>query len=134
MALLEWNESLSVGFGKMDEEHQRLVDMVNNLDDALSSGQDSAMVGELLDDLISHTLRHFHHEEHLMQAYGDPEYIAHKIEHTKLTRAAMDRQVQFLEGHPEAVSELLPFLKEWLTEHIHGIDAKTGRFLAEHDG
>lgn len=131
MALMEWNDSLSVGFAPMDEDHKQLAGLLNDLDDAVVAGRGTDALAPLLNDLIDHTALHFRHEEKLMQAHGDPEYIAHKIEHEKLLRIASEMQTQFRNGDTDVTNELLPFLREWLIDHILGIDAKTARFLAE---
>ncbi|MEJ2039226.1 MAG: hypothetical protein P8X55_09860 [Desulfosarcinaceae bacterium] len=38
MALIEWNESLSVGVKEIDFQHRRWIDMINAMDEALSAG------------------------------------------------------------------------------------------------
>ena len=131
MALLEWNDALSVGFAEIDGDHKKLIGMVNDLNDAISAGHAADVIGEVLEDLIDYTAWHFRHEERLMQTYGYPEYLAHKAEHEELVEAATTLQAKFANGDPDVASSLMPFLKDWLTNHILGTDKKTGQFLAE---
>lgn len=134
MALLEWSEALSVGFEEIDDDHKKLIGIVNELNDAVAGGRAANVVGEVLEDLISYTAWHFRHEERLMQTYGYPEYLAHKTEHEDLVDAATGLQAKFVNGEPDVASTLLPFLKDWLTNHILGTDRKTGQFLAAEAG
>lgn len=134
MALLEWSEALSVGFEEIDDDHKKLIGMVNELNDAVAAGRAADVVGEVLEDLISYTAWHFRHEERLMQTHGYPGYSAHKAQHEELVDAATALQAKFVNGDPDVASTLLPFLKDWLTNHILGTDRKTGQFLAAEAG
>ena len=131
MTLLEWNDSLSVGFEEIDNDHKQLLEIINKLDDAITAGEEFTVVGALLDELVSYTLWHFRHEERLMQTYGDPSFFDHKQKHDALTKAAAAKQEEFQNGNQDIARELMPFLKNWLTEHIQGTDSLTGHYLAK---
>jgi hemerythrin-like metal-binding protein len=131
MSLIDWSDSLSVGYEEIDDDHKRLIDIVNKLDDAIASGHGSEAIGEILEELLSYTVWHFRHEERLMQTYGDPAFYDHKKEHDNLTEAALAKQKEFLDGNVDVAEELMPFLKNWLTHHILETDMKTGHYLAE---
>lgn len=131
MVLLEWTDALSVGFEEIDADHKKLVAIVNDLNDAVQSGGDTKTVGRVLEDLLSYTAWHFRHEERLMQSYGDPSFEDHKARHTELIETAEEIYQHHLDGNMNPVTELLPFLKEWLTNHILEVDKKTGAFLLQ---
>ncbi len=131
MPFFEWSDALSVGFDEIDTDHKKLVDMINKLDDAVSTGQELAVIGGILDELISYTSWHFRHEERLMQTYGYPGLLDHKRKHDDLTEQALAMQKDFQDGDANVPANLPPFLKTWLTDHILGTDRKTAQFLAE---
>lgn len=128
MALIQWSAMLSVGVTQFDNEHKKLVDMVNNLHDAMKTGKGSDVVGKTLDGLISYTATHFAAEERLMQQHGYPAIDKHKGEHTALVKQALEIQKNFKEGKA-LPQNLLQFLKDWLMKHIAGEDKKYGPFL-----
>ncbi len=130
MTFIEWTPQLSVGFDEIDEDHKKLVGMVNALSDAVENQDDIAAIGAVLEELLSYTSWHFRHEERLMQTYGDPEFFNHKQEHLDLIAQATTLKTRFDSGDETVPAEMLPFLKEWLTHHILETDAKTGTFLA----
>lgn len=130
MAGLEWSDDLSVGYGPIDEEHKKLIDLVNDLDAAVSSGQDADVVGGFLEELINYTVYHFRNEERVMEAHGYPDALAHKVQHTELTEAAEDLQTRFLDGDHDLADTLIPFLTDWLTGHIMVTDRALGRYVA----
>ena len=131
MAILEWSDSLSVGFEEIDDDHKNLLKLVNQLDDVVNKGKEGEVIGGILDELLNYTAWHFRHEERLMQTYGDPEFFNHKNEHEKLTQIAAEQKEHFLAGDLDVENTLLPLLKNWLTKHILETDMKTGKFLAE---
>lgn len=130
MPLLEWSDTLSVGFAEMDEDHKKLVEMVNHLNDVVERGESGEVVEDILEELVSYTQWHFRHEERLMQEYEYQGLFNHKKEHEDLTAQAVELFEKYQSGDSEVPRMMLPFLKGWLTEHILGTDKKTGAFLA----
>ncbi len=131
MAFIDWSVALSIGFEEVDDDHKKLVGMVNKIHDTVDQDPDPDAVADLLEELISYTSWHFRHEERLMQNYGDPELFNHKQEHEDLERQATELYQKFLGGDNGVPAKLLPFLKAWLVNHIAGTDKKMGRFLAQ---
>ena len=130
MPLLEWSDGLSVEFAEMDEDHKKLVEMVNTLNDAVEKGETGDTVEEILEELLSYTQWHFRHEERLMQEYEYEGLFEHKKEHEDLTAQALDLFEKYQGGDDSVPGMLMPFLKDWLTNHILGTDKDTGAFLA----
>ena len=130
MALMEWDDSLSVGFEEIDEDHKKLIELLNQLNDSVAADQGDAVVAEVLDGLLGYTSWHFRHEERLMQTYGYQEFPNHKQEHGELLETALTLNKEFQDGASDVPGKMLPFVKDWLTNHILGTDRKLGAFLA----
>lgn len=129
MALMEWSPAFSVKIRKFDDQHKKLVELVNQLHDAMKAGQGNAVLGVVLQSLISYTATHFKDEEQVMQANAYPDLARHKAEHEKLVKQVLDLQQKFLTGGGVLTMTVLSFLKEWLVTHIQGEDKKYGVFL-----
>jgi hemerythrin len=129
MAMMEWSPAFSVKIKKFDDQHKKLVELLNQLHDAMKSGQGNAMLGVVLQSLISYTSTHFKEEEQVMQANGYPDLARHKAEHEKLVTKVLDLQKQFQSGSSVLTMTVLSFLKDWLVSHIQGVDKKYGEFL-----
>jgi hemerythrin-like metal-binding protein len=134
MSTLEWSDALSVGVAEIDDDHKKLVAMVNDLQSASEAGQATEVVGDILEGLLDYTAWHFRHEERLMQTYGDPTYIDHKALHEKLLQSTEGLHEKFMSGDLDVSKDLLPFLKDWLFNHIQGTDKTTGTYLASEMG
>lgn len=120
MAMMEWNEKLRLGHSAIDNDHQKLVGLINALGDAMSTGQGSDVCGSVLNELIDYTRTHFATEERLMSLhhYATPAAALHKAEHVKLVQDVVDFQNKFNVGTAAISVSLLHFLMEWLTQHI----------------
>jgi hemerythrin len=129
MALMEWSDNLSVKVTQIDEQHKKLVGMLNDLHDAMKQGKGSDVTGKILDGLIEYVATHFANEEKIMKDNAYPEYLKHKKEHDALTNQALELQKQFQNGKPVLTVELMKFLKDWLSNHILGTDKKYGPYL-----
>lgn len=128
MALMQWSQMFSVGVTQFDNEHKKLVDLLNNLHDAMKAGKGNDVIGKTLDGLISYTATHFASEEKLMQQHNYPAFAKHKTEHISLTNQALQIQKDFHAGKA-LPSNLLQFLKDWLLKHIGNEDKLYGPFL-----
>jgi hemerythrin len=128
MALLTWSDKFSVQVKQFDDEHKKLIDIVNRLHDAMKIGKGKDVLGEVLNALISYTRNHFAAEEKQMKAKNYPAYEEHKKEHNQLVMQVLDVQKQMQEGVLLSQT-VMTFLKNWLETHIIGTDKKYGPFL-----
>ena len=125
MPLMTWTEKLSVGVRVLDDDHKRLVAMVNELYEAMQAGHGKETLGRILNDLVNYTKVHFAREEKLFAQTGYSASGPHKREHDTLTGQALDVQRKYAAGANAALSiEVLHFLKDWLINHIQGSDQK----------
>ncbi len=125
MPLMTWTESMSVGIKVLDDDHKKLVGMLNELHAGLKVGHGKEALGTVLDGLVSYTQIHFKREEQYFAATGYADGAAHKQEHDNLTKQVLDVQAKYKSGAVSSLSiEVMDFLKDWLTVHIQGSDQK----------
>ncbi len=132
MALMTWDESLSVGIASIDDQHKKLMSMINDLHDGMMAKKSREVLGPILESLILYTAEHFEYEETLFATTGYPDGQEHKQEHAKLKQKAIDIHERFKASSSGAISlEVLNFLKDWLSGHIKGSDKQyTAHLLA----
>jgi hemerythrin-like metal-binding protein len=131
MPYFAWNDSLLVGIKNIDEQHRQLVDLINELHDAVTQADQHCPAPELVARLKAYAAEHFHIEEGYMQAFAYPEFEEHLREHESFN-AAMQIFEHNCATDSANPAEVLDFLKHWLTEHILGLDIKMGRFLDDY--
>ena len=118
MALLDWNDSYSVGVPTIDRQHAGLFGMVNDLHTAMMKGQTKAVLGPLLDRLVKYTHEHFAYEEKAMETAKYPNLAAHRVRHRDLTKQVEEFAARYKKGDASLNIELIRFLSDWLTKHI----------------
>lgn len=130
MPLMTWNDRMSVGVGVLDNDHKKLVGMVNSLFDEIQAGHGKDAIGKTLDGLINYTVDHFKREEQFFAQTGYPDSPGHKAQHADLAKQVLDVQKKYQSGASATLSlEVMNFLKNWLINHIQGSDKKYGPYL-----
>lgn len=129
MALITWNNNLSVNIKGLDLQHQRLIDTINKLHDAMSKGQSNQSLSGILNDLAGYTKTHFSSEEELFKKYNYPGSTKHKTEHDNFIKKVSEFINGFEAGKIGLSLEVMVFLNKWLTEHIKVSDKAYTSFL-----
>ncbi len=123
MSLVTWSEKLSVGVPSIDNQHKKLVTLLNQLHDAMMAGKGRDTLGTVLKGLIEYTTTHFKYEEELFAKTGYADAAAHKKNHDDLVKTVLDIQKKYEQTGPAALTlQVMNFLKDWLTKHIQGTD------------
>ena len=126
MPLMNWDSSLDVGVDKMNDEHQRILSLMNRIYDAREAGQSGPDVIALVDRLGQVTIDHFRDEEAYMEQVGYAGIASHKLIHKDLLDKFTGFAGDIKANGGEVPEKFLTFLKLWLTAHIRGIDMKYG--------
>ncbi len=117
MAKFVWTDQLNVGIEVIDQQHRRIVEYINQLDDARSNGYSREEIGYLINDLVDYTISHFGFEESLQEEANYPFLKSHKKVHELFTKRVSEYQTKFTQG--EDVSKALnSLLVTWLFNHI----------------
>ncbi|MDE2371936.1 MAG: hemerythrin family protein [Burkholderiales bacterium] len=129
MPIMPWSDMLSVGVASIDEQHQILVGILNELADSLQAGIDDWDESVALTKLVDYTESHFAFEEGLMRRVGYPGVDAHEQEHRLLFQQVAELMTRSTAGERVGTQALLVFLRDWLTTHIMGTDRALGLSL-----
>ena len=125
MPLIQWTQEFSVGVSSLDEEHKKLIAILNELGHAIKENNGKDVLGKIIDKLLAYTATHFKHEEDLFYQTSYPDAAAHRKEHEELTRSVNDIQAEFRFGATnELASKVLAFVTSWITNHVMISDKK----------
>ncbi|TVR60811.1 MAG: hemerythrin [Candidatus Competibacteraceae bacterium] len=129
---IEWSNELSVGIEEIDAQHQVLVDLLNQVHEAIQQRRTTEVTNDIIDRLEEYTRVHFAVEESLMRILHYPGYKRHKEEHEKLIAQLAELRAKMEAGKASISFELAHFLKVWLTKHIMEVDQHyVAHFLAQ---
>src|SRR5450755_115574 len=133
MPLMTWTSELSVGVKVLDDDHKKLVEMLNRLNEGMQANRGRATLGKIFDELVEYTNTHFAREEGFLVESGYAEVDVHKKQHADLVMRVLDLQRRYNNGELTLTREVLNFLKDWLTYHIKGHDQKYGSHLTSRE-
>ncbi len=131
MELIQWSESLSVNVKEIDLQHQKLVALINTLNDAMRERRTKEVVGDVIKELVDYALTHFLTEERYFEKYRYPKTVEHKHEHDSFAGKVSEFQKKYNEGRLALSIDIMDFLKDWLITHIQGSDKKYTAFFNE---
>lgn len=129
MAIIKWRDSYNTGVGKIDKEHQKLVELIEMMHEAIRDGATLQVVGKALSEITDYTEFHFANEKSLMEEYNYPEKQNHIDEHEKLKEEAAAFSERLAKNFPDGIQEFYKFLREWLVNHILDVDKKLANYL-----
>jgi len=130
MGFSDWTPQYTVNNPVMDEHHQTIFKMVNELHEAIFAKKAKESLGVTICSLVDYTERHFAEEERIMQQHNYPDYLQHKAAHEQLCAQVQELKLKYMAGDNSISSELFYFLvSDWLVKHILNMDKKYAPFL-----
>jgi hemerythrin-like metal-binding protein len=128
MAVMTWDNSLTLGHPKIDKDHEELVATLNALHQAMKVGRGRDEITRTLQFLRDYTVKHFRAEEDLMCLHRFPGTQMHMAIHADLVKQVADLVGKFEAGQAVLTMQVMDFLEKWLKDHILGED----RILADY--
>lgn len=133
MALIEWDDTYSIGLEMIDAQHRRWIQIINDLDDVLNYGDADKLQRikrETLDAMIDYTRYHFSCEEQLMERMRYPDIEAHQEAHRRMSGILSQVKIDSTRGYEPLNTQLMSLMMDWLKDHILDEDKQYGRFAA----
>ncbi len=129
MIVFPWLDKYNTNVEIIDNQHRKLVGLLNNLASAMSEGKGNKVMGQTLKELIDYSVYHFEEEEKYFDQVDYPHAEIHRKEH-RLFIEKMNQIKADMEVNKMGLSvELMRFLKDWLIDHINDTDQKLGGLL-----
>lgn len=113
MPLITLEPRYSVKIGEIDSQHQRLINMMNEMNDAMVKGKGKEVLGPIIDGMISYTKTHFSIEESLFDKYNYPDAPAHKGQHVSFVEKVTEFRENYLKNQLSLTINVMNFLGEW---------------------
>lgn len=119
---MKWGDEYVTGIPIIDDQHQRLFSIINDLVAAIEEGHGGQRLDGILEALADYTEYHFETEEWYFDVFKYDESEAHFKEH----RLFVD-QIRVLKEHYGSkgsaekemdAKALFLYLQQWLTQHI----------------
>lgn len=117
---------------RIDEQHDELLDVVNDFMTAVSRGDPSSVQVTALDRIIASARDHFTDEEAMMRQNHYPDADNHARIHAELlAQVARMRERLHTPGGNISSNEAERFFQNWLAQHMTTADALYRAFLQD---
>jgi hemerythrin len=130
MAFLDFTDKLRVNNATIDEQHKKLIEIINDLHSGMAAGKGKTVMDDIFVRLVEYVEIHFSTEEQLMAQFNYPDRQVHTAQHIDLTTQVGRLYQKVKEGKLSVTIETMEFLKNWLNTHILETDKKLGAFLS----
>lgn len=131
ISLFNWNDTFLTHIPAVDEQHHRLVKLINELAEMVVSNDevDPQLFEPVRQGILDYVNVHFSDEESLMREVGlDAHYLdRHLLEHEILINAALALGDIENEVTSQKARDFAEFLIQWLANHILDIDQSMAR-------
>jgi len=121
MTKLDWKPIYSVGVKQLDQQHESLLQLINDLS-IENPNRSIKRCFLILNDLIQYAQSHFATEEALMEQYGYGELISHRNEHEAFMAKIFELNQSLTDRSSDIFPDLIMFLKDWYISHVLGTD------------
>lgn len=125
--IFPWDKNFETGIDIIDEQHKKLVDILNRLAAHLANRSDDIIMNDIFDELASYADYHFKSEEKIWNEYlADDEW---SVEHHHTHGSFIDDVIKIKNNEDEkplddVVYEIVSFLSKWLAYHILDTDKR----------
>ncbi|MBL3591561.1 MAG: bacteriohemerythrin [gamma proteobacterium endosymbiont of Lamellibrachia anaximandri] len=133
MTHIVWRNEYSINISRIDDQHQNLARLVNELNESVELGAEMKVLRKQLSELIVTTRIHFDTEEDLMRSHGYPDYSNHKVEHDALISYLEDTESRLSVGVVDTFLTNFNVSCDCFIIHMNERDKKLGAFLNRRD-
>lgn len=134
MDAFQWDTCFVTGVAIVDEQHHKLVDIMNRFGAIVMKTGDSnrAELDLALGEVADYASYHFRDEAAMMHAANiDERHIKHHCtEHARFLEDVTRMRAEAFYGSQEEALRLLTYLTNWLAYHILGTDQTMARLVA----
>jgi hemerythrin-like metal-binding protein len=129
MKIIQWDDAYDVGLKEIDDQHKRLLDIINSIICEQQDKYDTTKFKSSLSTMIHYAYTHFATEERILIQTEYPDLERHVLEHIDFIIKTLGLALDIDRGKGENRKELLRYLKEWFSTHVLGIDREYIPFL-----
>lgn len=122
MAFMVWQEQYSVHIPEIDQQHQRIIYLLNQLCEAVEKDQADDLLGSFLVEVIACFGSHFSSEERMMREARYPGLDSHQEAHSAFMADLNGFYQDYKRGNAQLSLAVLTRIKDWLDEHMVSTD------------
>ena len=127
--LINWKESYSVNSKEIDQQHKKLIDLINVLYDSFLNKEDKDKLDYIISELNDYAIVHFSAEEKYFTEHGFTRSEEHINEHRMFLKEVEKFRAEYYQNSKSLTPKIMTFLRDWLTNHIREMDQEYRSFI-----
>jgi len=133
MSKVEWCDGLSTGVTEIDNDHKKILSLINKLSDAIDSQHTQQVVGDIFEQLEQYIAQHFAQEEDLLRRCNYAQLDEHIVSHQQfILKISELKKLWGTSNSRQLAEEICQFLIDWVIKHIVAEDLPYVPTLNEH--
>jgi len=117
--MIAWNNGLSVGVDVLDNDHKKLLEIINKLSATVENNATKDVIEDIFHDLEQYSMIHFNREEAFLKQCGCEKLDEHADQHRMFSDKIPELKTKILSSQNSAIiEEVSVFLTDWLLTHI----------------
>lgn len=129
MSKIEWKKTYELGIQLIDDQHKKLVSIINDVFDAQKAGTGKEIIHNALKELVEYTEYHFNAEEDMLRQHKYGAIECHIEEHNSFAEQIQSFLNDSKSGNLVLSLKTIDYLKDWTINHILGTDKEYGEFI-----
>ncbi len=122
--MIKWRNEYTLGIELIDNQHKKLLEIVNRLYSAFIEKKQSEEVLTVLVELADYTKQHFSTEEYYFRKFNYENSDAHMKQHKIFIKKVDEFHAKAKEDSGRYVFSIITFLQEWMNSHFIEADKK----------
>ena len=117
--MIQWNNGLSIGVKTLDDDHKKLLEIINSLSEAIDKDEEIDVFEGIFSNLEEYVQIHFDKEEAFLKKCNYEDYSRHKKQHEVFADEIPRLKEKFFstDNYVDA-KDISVFLTDWLVNHI----------------
>ena len=131
MEEIVWTNGFSVGVADLDEQHRKIIDLINKLIQVQDLSVDSQVLQDALAEMLKYSGQHLRYEEKLLLDNSYPDFDNHKKFHEEYMHKVGRFSISAMEADNTVPRDVINYLKNWWEHHILIEDMKYRSFFKD---
>ncbi len=129
---IQWSRRWETGIKSIDDQHKKLVDIINKLIKARFEHTEDQYLKECMTELVNYTKTHFADEEKFYEEHQFDGIHEHKAQHNVLVKQIIHILEEMRDGKFDVAEELTTVLQNWLIKHVLNYDIHAVKDILNH--
>lgn len=118
-ALLEWNDDLTLGIQEIDQQHEQLISLANQILDGFKHEKSKKEIKDALRNFIDFTSYHFGTEEEYFAQSNYTKSKEHILEHKAFIKKLKAFQTEYSSNKKTKGGDISTYILSWISNHIN---------------